>query len=236
MPRAERDLPLLASDYGRRDTAGSRWRLMPLAQHRRETSPWSQAARLMRLDRSRRQCECALMQIVVITHMRMLAGELRPHVTPDPPTRCRGLRMPGRCRDRTRLPERVPPKMSDLLRYAGRKFICGLTCRRLNARSRGLSMSQVTGRSEFTLVTSLPINQVVRIAQSVLDSYEQLPSLLKARAVELGDREFSIELSFSSDSFAEAEELMDEMTESIASALRGTEAALEQGITELVSA
>ena len=97
-------------------------------------------------------------------------------------------------------------------------------------------MSQVTGRSEFTLVTSLPINQVVRIAQSVLDSYEQLPSLLKARAVELGDREFSIELSFSSDSFAEAEELMDEMTESIASALRGTEAALEQGITELVSA
>lgn len=96
-------------------------------------------------------------------------------------------------------------------------------------------MKQVTGRSEFELPISLPIGHVVSVTQSVLDSYLGLPGLQSARATALGDHQFKIELTFSSESFAEAEEIMNEIAGSIGAALNGA-ATLEMGMTELISA
>lgn len=97
-------------------------------------------------------------------------------------------------------------------------------------------MNTVSGRTEFTLHTTLPVREVVRIAQEVLDSYGHVPGVSNAYVREISSTELELGLNLASDSFAEAEARMTAITSSISDALRGHQAKLEQGLTELVSA
>lgn len=109
-------------------------------------------------------------------------------------------------------------------------------------------MSVVKGRSEFTISTRFTAEEIVATMNQVLESYLVVPSLLEARAMALSPDQFEIVTRFASSSFAEAEEVLGHIAASLQTALAGqaavprhgrpdtSEPAVEQGITELVSA
>lgn len=96
-------------------------------------------------------------------------------------------------------------------------------------------MTQLSGRSDFHLITDLSSDEVLRLAREVLRSYRvNIPEILEAKVVPTHDADVRMELILSGEHYEILEGLMDTIASSFSDALRGKETKMERGATELV--